>query len=199
MSYLVGSIPTAYIGGRLMKGIDIRRHGSGNVGATNAFRVLGKIPGTIVLMVDVLKGVVGPTILADYLGSDRILERAALGLAAVLGHSFSVFLKFKGGKGVATSLGVLIGLTITMPMIRPILMIAILVWLGVFLLTGFVSLASLVSVTVVPFATVIFNQPLEVVGLGIILCIFVVCRHRTNIQRLLTGKESRVLFFRRKR
>jgi len=199
MSYLVGSIPTAYILGRLIKRVDIRQQGSGNVGATNAFRVLGKTAGGVVLIVDVMKGAVAPSVLADFFGVGRVWERVLLGFIAVLGHSFSPFLKFRGGKGVATSLGVLIGLTVKITVLRPILLWAVLIWLSVFVATGFVSLASMVSVTAVPFLMVALNQPLEIVSLGIILCLFVVWRHRSNIHRLLTGKESRVLFLRRKR
>jgi glycerol-3-phosphate acyltransferase PlsY len=148
--------------------------------------------------VDVVKGLLAPTLLADGFGLNHTFERVLLGLTAVLGHSFSVFLKLKGGKGVATSLGVLMGLAIEIPMIRPVLTIALLIWLGVFLIFGFVSLASVVSVTAVPFVMVIFNQPFEIISLGIILCIFVVVRHKSNIHRILNGKESRVPFFRRK-
>ena len=199
LSYLIGSIPTAYLLGRMMKGIDIRKHGSGNVGATNAFRVLGKIPGCCVLVVDVVKGLLCPTLLADGFGLSRIFERVLVGLVVVLGHSFSVFLKLKGGKGVATSLGVLIGLTIKIPVVLPVLLIAVGIWLGIFWISGFVSLASVVSVTAVPFVMVLLNQPFEIVSLGIILCVFVVVRHKGNIHRILTGKEPRVPFFQKKR
>ncbi len=151
------------------------------------------------MIVDVMKGAVAPSVLADFFGVGRVWERVLLGFIAVLGHSFSPFLKFRGGKGVATSLGVLIGLTVKITVLRPILLWAVLIWLSVFVATGFVSLASMVSVTAVPFLMVALNQPLEIVSLGIILCLFVVWRHRSNIHRLLTGKESRVLFLRRKR
>src|SRR3989338_148119 len=99
--YLIGSIPTAYWMGRLCKGIDIRRHGSGNVGATNAFRVLGKIPGSIVLLVDVLKGAVAVTIVGDLFGLEHVGSRVLLAVAVVMGHNWTIFLNFKGGKGIA--------------------------------------------------------------------------------------------------
>src|SRR3989338_5088795 len=122
LAYLTGSIPTAYIFGRMSKGIDIRQHGSGNVGATNVFRVLGKWPGTVVLMLDILKGTIAAAVVPDMLGLTGVLHRAALALAVVCGHNWTVFLKFKGGKGVATAFGVLIGLTIRIAVIRPVLL-----------------------------------------------------------------------------
>ena len=198
--YLIGSIPTAYWMGRLCKGIDIRRHGSGNVGATNAFRVLGKIPGSIVLLVDVLKGAVAVTIVGDLFGLEHVGSRVLLAVAVVMGHNWTIFLNFKGGKGIAASLGALIGLTIKISVLRPILLISVFIWLVTFFLSGFVSLASMVSAVLLPFLMVKFNQPLEMVVLGIVFCVFVILRHRPNIKKLLSGKESRVNFpFRRKK
>ena len=198
--YLIGSIPTAYWMGRLCKGIDIRRHGSGNVGATNAFRVLGKIPGSIVLLVDVLKGAVAVTIVGDLFGLEHVGSRVLLAVAVVMGHNWTIFLNFKGGKGIAASLGALIGLTIKISVLRPILLISVFIWIVTFFLSGFVSLASMVSAVLLPFLMVKFNQPLEMVVLGIVFCVFVVLRHRPNIKKLLSGKESRVNFpFRRKK
>src|SRR3989338_7947082 len=132
LSYLIGSIPTAYLFGR-MKGIDIRRHGSGNVGATNAFRVLGKIPGSVVLLVVGLKGAVAVTIVGDLFGLEHVGSRVLLAVAVVMGHNWTIFLNFKGGKGIAASLGALIGLTVKIALIRPVLLFTLLVWLGVFL------------------------------------------------------------------
>lgn len=198
--YLIGSLPTAYLVGRFCKGIDIRRHGSGNVGATNALRVLGKIPGSIVLLVDVFKGVVAVTIVGDLFGLQDAGYRVLLAVAVVAGHNWTIFLNFKGGKGIAASLGALIGLTIKIPSLCPILLISVLTWLIVFFLSGFVSLASMVSAVSLPFLMIEFNQPLEMVVLGIIFCVFVIFRHRPNIKRLLCGKESRVNFpFRKKK
>ena len=198
--YLIGSIPTAYWMGRFCKGIDIRQYGSGNVGATNAFRVLGKVPGTIVLLIDVLKGAIAATIVGDLFGLEHVWQRVLLAVVVVAGHNWTIFLNFKGGKGIATSLGVLIGLTIKISFLRPILLISVLIWLMIFSLSGFVSLASMVSAIVLPFLMVGFNQPLEMVVLGIIFCVFVVLRHRSNIKKLLSGKESRADFpFRRKK
>ena len=194
LAYLLGSIPTAYIAGRLCKGIDIRQHGSKNVGATNVFRVLGKMPGIIVLVCDVLKGVLAVAVIPFIFGLYAIIYFIIFGLAVVCGHNWTIFLKFKGGKGVATSLGVLLGLTITIASIRLIVLFCVLIWLGVFIGSGYVSLASIVSVLFLPLLMVFFFQPLELVILGVVFCFLVIWRHRPNIQRLLQGCESRVRF-----
>ncbi len=191
-SYLIGSIPTAYLFGKIYKGIDIRQFGSGNVGATNAFRVLGKIPGIIVLIVDMAKGLVATTLVADLSGLQGNIYYVVLGLTVVAGHNWTIFLRFKGGKGIATSLGVLIGLTIKIVSIRPVLGLSVFIWLAVFLSTGFVSLASVMASFLLPILMVVFSQSFEVTALGVILCIFVVFRHKTNIKRLLSGEEPRV-------
>lgn len=191
-SYLIGSIPTAYIFGRLIKKIDIRQHGSGNVGATNAFRILGKGPGSIVLLIDIFKGAVVTSLVADIFGLNDPLMRVILGIVVVCGHNWTVFLNFKGGKGIATSLGVLIGLTIAIASIRPVVIYTFLSWIVTFLVSGFVSLASIVSAVVLPILALIFPQPFAVVMLSVILCVFVVLRHRPNITRLFQGKESKV-------
>jgi glycerol-3-phosphate acyltransferase PlsY len=129
---------------------------------------------------------------------EGIFYRVALGVVAVAGHNWTVFLQFKGGKGIATSLGVLIGLTIKVAAIRPVLFFSILSWLAVFLTTGFVSLSSIVAAILLPVLMVISNQPLELVSLGIIFCVLVIIRHRPNIKKLLSGEESRVNIFSKK-
>jgi glycerol-3-phosphate acyltransferase PlsY len=194
VSYLIGAIPTAYIFGRVIKGIDIRQHGSGNVGATNAFRILGKGPGTVVLLIDILKGAIVTSLVADLFGLTDPLARVFLGMVVVCGHNWTVFLNFKGGKGIATSLGVLIGLTIAIPSIRPVVINTVLTWIVLFLISGYVSLASISAAVALPLLTLAFPQPFAVVFLTIILCIFVVFKHRPNIARLLEGKESKVIF-----
>jgi len=191
-SYLVGSIPTAYIFGRLYKGIDIREHGSGNIGATNTFRVLGKVPGICVLIVDVFKGIVATTLIADIFHLETTGIYVLLGVCAVAGHNWTVFLKFKGGKGIATTLGVIIGLAIKILPIRPVFFWVILIWLVIFLISGYVSLSSILAGIALPLIMLITGQEIEIVFLGIILCLLSVLRHRPNIKRLLTGKENRV-------
>lgn len=193
LSYFIGSIPTAYLFARAFKGIDIREHGSGNVGATNVFRVLGKGPGWAVLILDIVKGIVPVALLADYLGCPEVLSRIVFAVGVVCGHNWTCFLKFKGGKGIATSLGVLIALTIKIGAIRPVLVFVVLIWLGCFLLTRIVSLSSIVASTALPVLMVITVQQFSLVCLGVIFAVFVVVRHRPNIKRLLAGQESRVL------
>lgn len=192
-AYLIGSIPTAYIFAKIFKGIDIRSAGSGNVGATNAFRVLGKLPGILVLIIDIAKGVISTALLADFTTfPDMLVWRVVLGLIVVIGHNWTIFLRFKGGKGMATSLGVLIGLALKTEGLILILGLLILIWLVLFLLFGFVSLASITAGICLPIFMLIFNQPFVLIILGIIFCLFVVFRHKANIHRLLKGQEPRV-------
>ena len=192
VSYLIGSIPTAYIFGRWLKGIDIRQHGSGNVGATNAFRVLGKAWGAVILILDILKGVVAVTLVGDILQMTSLGNRLVLALAVVCGHNWTVFLQFKGGKGIATSLGVLIGLSISFPSVGKVLLVCLLIWLAIFFISGYVSLSSILAGVALPFLMVLTQQAGEMIFLGVIFGIFVVVRHRPNIHRLLRGEESRV-------
>ena len=200
LSYLIGSIPTAYIFGKWLKGIDIRKHGSGNVGATNVFRVLGVWPGIAVLVLDIGKGILAVLVVPDLLGLAGVVSRVILAAVVVCGHNWTVFLQFKGGKGIATSLGVLIGLTIKISVIRPVLLWVVLIWLACFLITRIVSVASIVAATCLPIIMVLTNQEFAIVCLGILFCLFVVLRHRINIRRLFAGQEPRVpLTFRKKR
>lgn len=194
VGYLVGAIPTAYIFGRLLKGIDIRKHGSGNVGATNAFRILGKGPGSCVLLIDVFKGVVVTAGVSSLFHLNEPYWQVILGLVAVCGHNWTIFLNFKGGKGIATSLGVLIGLTIAIESLRIVVGLTFIGWLFIFLTSGYVSLASLGAAVVFPVLALVFPQPFSVVVLAVVLCVFVVLRHRSNITRLLERKESKVKF-----
>ncbi len=189
-AFLLGAIPFGFLAGK-MKGIDLRQHGSGNIGATNTLRVLGTGPGIIVLLLDVLKGYL-PVLLARRLGLSPSPELSAwwevgAGLLAILGHTFSPFLGFRGGKGVATSLGVLIGLS---PQIAALTVVAFLL---VVLVTRFVSLGSLVGAVV---EAVLFfalpGYPLAYRLLGLLAAFFVILRHQENIKRLLSGTESRV-------
>jgi glycerol-3-phosphate acyltransferase PlsY len=193
-AYLIGSIPVAYIFGRVLKNIDIREHGSGNMGATNALRVLGKGPGIVVLALDIIKGIIPVTLLANAFGLRDAWSLVIIAVAAVVGHNWTVFLGFKGGKGMATSLGVLIGLAVQFQVLRIILLWVTMVWLAFFLLFGFVSLASITAAVIFPVLMVAFLEPLPLILMSIILCIFIVFRHRSNIKRLGSGQESRVFF-----
>lgn len=202
ISYLIGSIPTAYIFGRLLKGVDIRKRGSGNVGATNAFRVLGAGFGIVVLLLDALKGLVCVAGLADYVLArgftlNPLMLRVVLGLTAVAGHNWTVFLNFKGGKGMAVTLGVLVGLSIKFPVLRIILLAEIALWLAVFFSSRIVSLASIVSAIAFPIFFIIFKQPPYLILMSFILSLLIVFRHKSNISRLLRGQESRINFSRK--
>ncbi len=192
LSYFMGSIPTAFIAGKWLKGIDIREHGSGNMGATNVFRVLGKGPGIVVLVVDILKGVLGVVLVGQIFQFEEIFTFVVLGIASVCGHNWTVFLKFKGGKGIATSLGVLVGLTIKFAVLGPVLGFTLLIWIITFALSAYISLASIIAAIALPLIMVLTHQIFEVVGLGVIFCLFVIFRHKTNIKRLLAGEESQV-------
>jgi acyl phosphate:glycerol-3-phosphate acyltransferase len=194
-AFLCGSVPFGYFAGKL-KGIDIRQHGSGNIGATNVIRVCGKGIGIPVFILDMIKGLV-PTLSPQWLMtgpemSDEWTSMAAVacGLAAILGHMFTPWLGFKGGKGVATAAGVLIG-------IAPVAMtVALAAWLVVFFTTKYVSLASIASAVAVPATMAALMWRAHrwdgvLLGFGILLGVLVIVRHRANIQRLFSGTESR--------
>jgi len=181
-AYLLGSIPSGYILGKFA-GVDVRQVGSGNVGATNVAREVGKWQGILTLLADALKGVIPVSIgLAMTLAPAAI---AAIAAAAFLGHLYPIFLQFRGGKGVATGLGALL----VIAPLAALLLIAIFV--VVVLLTRLVSLSSMIAAAVAPFALWIFVQPPAIVLLGAFLAAMIVWRHRGNIQRLLTGTEPR--------
>lgn len=197
ISYFIGSIPTAYIFGRVLKGVDIRKFGSGNVGATNALRVLGKPAGISVLLLDIFKGFATVTFLGNFVGlrvtgiSDITL-RIMLGICCISGHNWTIFLRFKGGKGMATTLGVLLGLAVKITGIRMVFVLVILTWLAVFIITRIVSLASILSVIALPILMFLFKQPSILICLSILLSVFIILRHKSNLKRLLRGEEPRL-------
>lgn len=191
-SYLAGSIPTAYVAARLIKGVDIRKVGSGNVGASNAQRLLGKGWGIAILLFDAIKGLV-PLLLImhTFLGSNPHVQRYAMAgaLAAMLGHVFPVWLGFKGGKGVATGLGVMTALV-------PLqVAVAFPVFLLVVYVTRYISLGSILAAAVMPAAFFIDHSlPAggELFAFISVACIFVIYKHKTNIKRILAGTENRL-------
>ena len=199
ISYLVGSIPIAYIAGRILKGIDIRKFGSGNVGATNALRVLGKIAGITVLIIDALKGALCVIFLGD-LVSAKILVlpadilRITLGISCIIGHSWTVFLNFKGGKGVATTFGVLIGLSFRIPGLGLVFMLIILVWLAAFLATRIVSLSSILACLAMPVLMILFKHSAALLIFSALIAAFIILRHHSNLARIFQGKEPRLYF-----
>lgn len=180
-SYLIGSVPTGFILGSL-SGVDIRSEGSGNIGATNVARTLGWVAGVATLLVDTAKGLI-PVIFALWLGFGPDLVATA-GLAAFLGHVFSVFLRFRGGKGVATALGILVGVT---PLVAPVLVASFLVVAG---LTRRVSMGSLAAAAVCPVAVWGLSYAQPYIWLSLILGVLVILRHHDNIRRMLAGKEE---------
>jgi glycerol-3-phosphate acyltransferase PlsY len=188
-SYLLGSIPTGYLMARA-RGIDIRTVGSGNVGATNVARAVGKLPGLITLIVDCAKGLVAvlavPPLVARWFGIEPSGFTSVLcAMAAILGHNYPCWLKFRGGKGIATSAGAILGLA-------PVAMlICLAVWLLVFAVGRYVSLASIMAAVMLPVAIAITRGGCALLCLGLFLAVLAIWRHRSNIQRLLDGTEHR--------
>jgi glycerol-3-phosphate acyltransferase PlsY len=185
-SYLLGAIPTSHLVSRLFAKIDLREHGSGNLGATNLYRVLGWRYAVPVALFDMAKGAIPVLVFAPQV-SDSELFALACGVAAILGHVFSVFVRFKGGKGVATAAGVMLGLT---PLA---LAAAAVVWATVVLLTGYVSLGSIAAAAVLPFAVYLLENPStpDLLWIDALVAVGVIVLHRRNIQRLLKGTENR--------
>jgi len=188
ISYLAGSIPSAYLAGKA-RGVDLRAHGSGNLGATNVARVLGTPTGIFVFVVDVLKGFLPVWILPRYIDTpNNELWAVLFGAAAILGHVKPIFLAGKGGgKGVATASGVFLGLAFVP------LLIAQAIWAAVFYFTRYVSLASLVGAVVLPIAILTWwRDPTSPVFLAsLLVAAFVFWTHRANIGRLRRGEEHR--------
>jgi glycerol-3-phosphate acyltransferase PlsY len=194
--YLLGSVPTGYLVGRA-KGIDIRAVGSGNIGATNVFRVLGKAAGVMVLLVDAAKGFLAVWLTAKASGAFwgesspgavALAERLAVvaGVAAILGHNYTCWLGFRGGKGIATTAGVLIALVPTA------LLIILTVWIILFALTRYVSLASMAASFTLPFAVWLTGGSQPMILVTATLAVLALLKHRTNLQRLLQGTEHKV-------
>ncbi len=192
VSYLIGSMPTALWVGKAFFGLDIREHGSGNSGASNTFRVLGKKAGTAVLIIDVIKGLTAASIVRYYsfveLGSIRYVNLQLLfGLSAVVGHVFPVYAKFKGGKGIATLLGMLIGIHYLSALVCMGL------FLGTLLSTRYVSLSSILTAVAFPFIAIILykNEEPMFIAFGVAAALMVVLTHQKNIKRLVAGNESK--------
>lgn len=185
-SYLVGSIPTGYLLVKWVKRVDVRTLGSGNVGATNVTRVAGGGLGKLVFVLDAAKGLVAVLLIAPLAGmtTGRTLGLSC-GIMAVLGHNFPIFLRFQGGKGVATTIGVVLS---TMPEIAAV---CLGVWLICFAVWRYVSVASLAAAAALPLAQLAARHTLAEVLLGGALAVLIAVRHRTNIQRLLAGAEHR--------
>lgn len=184
-SYLLGAIPTSYLAGKFFRGIDLRQHGSGNLGATNLYRTLGAKFAVPVALFDMAKGAVPVLVIAPLVSSSRYFA-VLCGIMAVLGHVFSVFVHFRGGKGVATASGVMLGLT------PWAVLVALAVWLIVLRLSGYVSLGSMVGAIVLPVAAW-FLHPLQrdIIWIQVLVALAIIWLHRANIKRLLAGTENR--------
>ncbi|HEY3297391.1 MAG TPA: glycerol-3-phosphate 1-O-acyltransferase PlsY [Armatimonadota bacterium] len=182
--YLLGAIPFGYLVGKFWKGVDITKIGSGNIGTTNTFRVLGPGPAAAVFVLDVSKGFV-PIFFAQKLSPASPWLHVVVALITILGHTLSVFLKFKGGKGVATSLGAIIGLN---PLVAAI---AFGLWVLFTAVTRYVSVASLVAAVSIPVMMFAFglNAPYKI--FAIVAATYVIYKHRSNVDRLLHGTEPR--------
>jgi glycerol-3-phosphate acyltransferase PlsY len=190
-AYLLGSIPTGYWLGKILRGIDIRKEGSGNMGATNVLRVLGKGPGALVLAIDMAKGVLAVSWLASLFGLGAAFALWG-GLAAVLGHNYTIFLGFKGGKGVATSAGVCLGLA------PHTMLVVILIFVLLAFSTRMVSVASLGAAAALTPLAYAFGElgasppaPGQFFYLSLLLTIFIWVRHIPNIKRILAGTENK--------
>ncbi|MDP3791057.1 MAG: glycerol-3-phosphate 1-O-acyltransferase PlsY [Candidatus Omnitrophota bacterium] len=191
-AYLIGSMPTGFLMTKIFKGVDIRGVGSKNVGATNVYRTAGKLPGFLTLFIDIAKGILVVTVVAQFYyvllqDLDYIFFRTLLGLIAIFGHIWSVFLKFKGGKGVATTIGVT-GIIAPIP-----LLLSLVVWLAVFIPTKYVSLGSILFGISLPIFSALLNEPFYVSIFCVIICLINTYKHRENIARLLKGAENKTI------
>lgn len=195
--YLIGSFPTAIIAGKILKKIDIREHGSGNAGATNVFRVLGWKAGVVVLIIDIFKGFASVWWIPELSNAEpeiKIYLQILAGIAAIAGHIWTIFAKFRGGKGVGTAAGVFLGL-------QPVpVLICLLVFFGVVYKTRFVSLGSMIAAFLLPIILIVRKFLLNVeiqmpmIILSVLLALMIIFTHRTNINRLIQGTESQFTF-----
>jgi glycerol-3-phosphate acyltransferase PlsY len=186
LAYLLGAIPFAYFAGRL-KNIDVRKHGSGNIGTTNAFRLLGAKLGIAVLVGDILKGDLAAGLANYFFGTWNGWGGVCGGLLAMAGHSWNPFFGFRpSGKGVATGCGVML---VLMPIVT---LIAALIFAAVVYVSRYVSLGSLIAALVVAICVLIFNEPFAYRFFGLVAAIVIIIRHRTNIQHLRNGTENRI-------
>ena len=182
VAFLMGSIPVGQIIAK-SRGIDLKKVGSGNIGATNVLRTTGKLPALFTLIGDIAKGAAA-VLLARYAGLE-ILSQGIIGIIAVLGHNFSVFLRFKGGKGVATSLGVL---SVYSPAAA---VVTVIFWFVTVAATRYSSLGAVISFCILPLIIFFFDTK-EKLPIAIIMSIILIVRHKDNIRRLMAGTESKV-------
>lgn len=196
LSYITGSIPTSIILGKIVKGIDIREHGSGNAGGTNVFRVLGWKPALVVVVIDIFKGWLPPAIYATILFQGQPITNIGIvqilcGFAAVLGHTYTIFAGFRGGKGIGTLAGMLLALfPITLPL-------CIIVFIITLILTGYVSLSSILATVALPIILLVLpifgiqQSTSSLLIFALLVPLFAIFTHRSNIVRLKDGTENR--------
>lgn len=185
LSYLIGAIPFAYIISKVFKNIDIRKHGSGNPGATNVYRTVSKPLGILTFICDALKGFV-PVFFVTFINPPSYLIVLLVALVTILGHIYTVFLNFKGGKGVATGCGIFLA-------INPIAtLICLAVFAIILALSKYVALASIFAAITLPISLFLSGATIEVVVFSIFIAGIVVFRHRSNIKRILNGTENKI-------
>lgn len=185
-SYLLGAIPTSYLAGRVFRGIDLREQGSKNLGATNLYRLLGWRFAVPVALFDMAKGAIPVLVFAPRVSSSELFALVC-GVIAMAGHVFSVFVRFRGGKGVATAAGVMLGLA------PAALGVALVVWVALVFLTGYVSVGSIGAAAVFPLAALFLDRPErpEMLWIYAAVAAGIIWLHRANIGRLLKGTENR--------
>lgn len=193
LSYLIGSIPTGFLFAKFIKKVDIRKHGSGNVGATNVLRTVGKVPAVLTLAIDISKGYfvvafLARTVYTRDMGLTYPQYVMVMGLAVVIGHIWNVFLRFKGGKGIATSGGVLLGAC------PKLLLAGVCAWLLIFILTRIVSIASIIASASIPAASYFISCDNSIRLLAILLAAMTIAKHQDNIKRILKGEEKKISF-----
>jgi glycerol-3-phosphate acyltransferase PlsY len=185
-SYLLGSVSFSILFARLVRKIDIRDHGSGNAGATNTLRVLGKGPAIAVLLLDIAKGVIAVVLGFAMRGDDMAWVPVACALASIIGHNWPIFFRFKGGKGIATTIGAMISLAFLPVLIAGLIAIAMIA------VTRYVSLGSLIFAVLLPFILAVGGWNRYMVWGAVIVALLALLRHRKNIVKLLNGTENKL-------
>ncbi|MFW5998302.1 MAG: glycerol-3-phosphate 1-O-acyltransferase PlsY [bacterium] len=186
LSYLLGAIPTGFILTNWIKKTDVRKHGSGNIGATNVARVLGIKYGIVIALMDILKGFLAVGLIQISFNNPTAYLPFLAGLLAILGHDYSIFLKFSGGKGVATTVGVILKL------LPEVILVAGLVWFILVIVTKYVSLGSILGAISLPVFTYIFGKDIYPILFTSMAALLIIYSHRGNIKRLLKGKENKL-------
>ncbi|MDP8261044.1 MAG: glycerol-3-phosphate 1-O-acyltransferase PlsY [Candidatus Kappaea frigidicola] len=197
LAYLLGAIPFGYLIAKYWAKIDIRKEGSGNIGATNALRTMGKKAGLSVLILDLLKGLIAVTLIGRLFyqynsNIDQLTYVYVIGLTVICAHIWTIFLSFKGGKGVSTALGVLVGLTVYDVKFSLILLLAFCIWFIIVFFSKYVSLGSIAAALFLPIGLIIFIKSLEALIFGILIASIVIYSHRQNVHKLLTNTERKI-------